>query len=480
MTLPASHPPRLLLAGVASGVGKTTIMVGLAGALRRRGLRVAAFKCGPDYLDPSYHERVTGGPCHNLDGWLMGREAVLQTFARASTGCDIALIEGVMGLFDGASPKGEAGSAAEIAKWLDAPVVLCVDAGGMARSIAAVAVGFKSFDPALHLAGLIANRVGSRGHLQLLGEALAGVSGPASSASMALFGGLPKAAAAGFPERYLGLQSARGDMVTDAMLDAWATLAEEWFDLDALLATARAAPPLAWPTATALVDPELGKPVTVCRIGVARDAAFDFYYEDNLARLRAAGAELVFFSPLADARLPAVDGLYFGGGYPEAHAATLAGNSSLRDGIRAFAAVGAPVYAECGGLIYLASAVQTLNGERYPLVDLLPGTVVVRDRLQALGYAEVETQAPSLLGGAGLRFRGHQFRYSEFFPAAVQAPEYLYTVRRRRDAATTAEGYCRGNVLGSYVHAHWASNPLVAVNFVASCRRFRAARAHHV
>jgi cobyrinic acid a,c-diamide synthase len=443
--------PRIVVAGVASGVGKTTVAVALAAALRRRGLRVVAFKCGPDYLDPTYHARATGGPSHNLDGWMMGREAVLATFARAAAGADLAIIEGVMGLYDGASPVGEEGSTAEIAKWLDAPVLAVIDAGGMARTIAAVVHGLATFDPAIRIGGVIANRVGSSGHLDLLRRA---VSTPP------IVGGLTKDDALAFPERHLGLRTASEDAIPDALIAAWAERAAASIDLDAVLAIARTAPALP------IIDEPAITSGQRCRIGIARDDAFHFYYDDNLRRLEALGAELVPFSPIRDVRLPDVGGLYLGGGYPEVHAAVLAGNSAMRAAIAAFARR-RPIYAECGGLMYLADAIVTRDGERHPMVGIVPGIAIMHDRLQALGYVEVETQVPTLLGGAGVRFRGHQFRYSTL-DVAAEVPR-AYKLRKRRDGATALEGYAIGNLVASYVHAHWASNPTVPASFVAAC-----------
>jgi cobyrinic acid a,c-diamide synthase len=445
--------PRIVVAGSASGVGKTTAAVGLCRALRARGLTVAPFKCGPDYLDPTYHERACGRKSHNLDGWLMGKSAALDTFAHGSAGADIAVIEGVMGLFDGASATEEAGSTAEMAKWLDAPVLLVVDAGGMARTIAAVAAGFAGFDPALQLRGLIANRVGSRGHLQLLRQAL-----PAPP----VLGALPVAEAHAFPGRHLGLRTADRDAIPEADFQRWGQLVQEWWELDAILALAHQAGPIDRAPAARRSAP------VRCRIGYARDAAFHFYYEENLRRLTELGAELVPFSPLADGRLPDVDGLYLGGGYPEVHAAALADNRTLKDDIVAFARRGRPIYAECGGLMYLAQTIVTTDGMNHPMVGLLPGRAVLSDRLEALGYVEVETQQTSILGPPGLRFRGHQFRYSRLEYA--QDAELVYTVRRRRGGEVAREGYRAGSVLGSYVHAHWASNPLLPEHLVRSCR----------
>jgi cobyrinic acid a,c-diamide synthase len=444
--------PRIVLGGVSSGVGKTTTTIAIARALRARGMRVALFKCGPDYLDPTYHARAIGAASHNLDGWMMGREAVLATFARASATADIAIAEGVMGLFDGASPTGEEGSTAEIAKWLGAPVALVVDASGMARSIAAVAKGFASFDPDLRLGAVIANRVGSRGHLDILKSALR---------SPPILGGFPSDGGHAFPERHLGLTTADDASVPEALLDHWAARAEEWLALDAIVDLARSAPPIEAQAEVAT------RSEARCRIGLAFDEAFHFYYEDNLRRLEALGAELVRFSPIRARDLPPVDALYFGGGYPELHAEALAGNVDLRRAITDFAARGGPIYAECGGLMYLTRAIVTRDGQRHPMVDLVHADAVMCERLQALGYVEVETQAKTILGPAGLRFRGHQFRYSELRDVEPGAAS-VYSVRRRRGGDVSREGYGAANVVASYVHAHWASNPLVAKNFVES------------
>jgi cobyrinic acid a,c-diamide synthase len=455
---------RLVIAGTASGVGKTTVTVGVTRALRARGLRVAVFKCGPDYLDPTYHARAAGAVCENLDGWMMGREAVAATFARCAAGADLALLEGVMGLYDGASPTGEEGSTAEIATWLAAPVVLVCDASGMARSIAALARGFAAFDPAVRLAGVVCNRVGSRGHLALLRTACGG--------EPRVLGGLPVEAELGFPDRHLGLHTADLGHVPEARLAAWGERAEDWLDLDALIAAARAAPAL--DARPAVAPAAAAAPAPACRIGVALDEAFHFYYDDNLRRLEALGAELVRFSPVHDVRFPDIDGLYLGGGYPEVHAAALAANTAMRDAIAGFARAGGPIYAECGGLMYLARAITTLDGRRHAMLGVLPAEVEMRDRLVALGYVEVETQAATLLGGPGLRFRGHQFRYSEL--RLDGEVDQVYTVRRRRGGEVAREGYRAGNTLASYVHAHWASNPGAARGLVAACVAHRRAR----
>jgi cobyrinic acid a,c-diamide synthase len=337
-----------------------------------------------------------------------------------------------------------------------------VDASGVARTLAAVGRGLADFDPALRLAGLFANRVGSRGHLELLKSACA--------RDVPVVGGLPRDEALAFPERHLGLRTAERDAVSDEKLAAWGARVAEWCAPEALLAIARSAPPIDQPPP---VPPSTMAPR--CRIGLARDAAFHFYYEDNLARLAALGAELVPFSPVSDGALPdGLDGLYLGGGYPELHAAALSANRGMRESVRGLARAGAPLYAECGGLMYLARALRGLDGNEHEMVGLVDGVAVMQGKLAALGYVEVETRARTVLGGAGLRFRGHQFRYSLLDGA--QGEGLAYSVRRRRGGDKQVEGYGAGNVLASYVHAHWASNPLVAEGLVESCAAFRRAR----
>jgi cobyrinic acid a,c-diamide synthase len=453
--------PRLLISATGSGAGKTTATIALMGALRARGMRVAAFKCGPDYLDPTYHRRAAGVSSHNLDGWMMDRASVLATFARASEGADIAVIEGMMGLFDGATPTSDEGSSSEIAKWLAAPVLLVVDASGMARTVAAIAHGFSHFDPRLKLAGLICNRVGSRGHLDLL---------RAASVEVPVLGGFSSETRFAFPERHLGLLSADEKNVAQPLFDAWADMAAQWLDLDAIIAIAQSAPLLNGLEAAGLW-PRSGARAPRCRIGVAYDDAFHFYYEDNLRRLEAAGAELVRFAPTREAQLPDVHGLYFGGGYPEALVAELSGNRAMIDAVRSFARNGGPIYAECGGLMYLSDGIRTLEGRTWPMVGLVAGEAVMSERLQALGYVEVETRGESILGPAGMRMRGHQFRYSTL-TSTPERMERVYAVRPRW-GEPFGEGYRSGSVLASYVHVHWASNPNVAEAFVNSCAAWR-------
>lgn len=451
-------PRRLTIAAPSSGCGKTTVTLALLAALSRRGVVVAPFKVGPDFIDPGHHARACGRISRNLDGWMCGENWVRQAFAQGSLGAELALIEGVMGLFDGAAGDSEVGSSAEVAKWLGAPVLLVIDARAQARSAAAVLQGFANFDPLLQVAGVIFNRVGSPGHAEMLREAVASVPGLPP-----VLGCLPRSEELALPERHLGLVTAEDAGYDAAFFARLADWVEDHVDLDELIRVAAPHPACGHP----LPEGEgkqlkAGSPV---RIAVARDAAFCFYYLDNLELLEAAGAELVFFSPLADEHLPAgIDGLYLGGGYPELHAARLAANAGLRQQIHSAATAGLPVYAECGGFMYLSEAI-----DQQPMVGVFPARARMLPRRRALGYREVTLSADSLLGPAGTMARGHEFHYSEMeLPEAISR---CYRMTRRQGEVVGEEGYRTGNVLGSYVHLHFGSNPQLPKNFVEFCRK---------
>jgi cobyrinic acid a,c-diamide synthase len=453
--------PALVVAGVASGVGKTTFTLGLLETLRRRGLSVQPFKVGPDFIDPGFHALVAGRPSHNLDGWMCSREHVRATVARHATGADLALIEGVMGCFDGRGATSDEGSTAEVAKWLGAPVVLIVDAKAMARSAGAIVLGFERFDPDLELAGVVFNRVASETHWKWLREAVSG------NCRAVPLGFLPRRDSLTLPERHLGLVTAAEHGLPPALLDELSASIEATVDVDRLFSLARSQIAAAPDTLAGM--PERTDPP---RIGVARDLAFQFYYPANLDLLRAAGAELVFWSPLDDAELPSVDALYLGGGYPEVYAARLAANVPMRESIRAFVSAGHPVYAECGGLLYLAEALEDERGALQPMVGVLPTVGRLGPKRLTLGYAEVELTSTTLLGPAGTVARGHEFHASRIDPVPEWVPR-AYTVRMSRDGPPRAEGYVVGETLMSYVHLHFGSNPQVADHLVRHVRARR-------
>ena len=431
--------PRVVVAGTHSGVGKTTVASGLMAALaQRRGLRVAPFKVGPDFIDPSYHSLAAGRPGRNLDAFLSGPELIAPLFAHGSAGADVAIIEGVMGLFDGKGGAGEYASTAHVAKLLGAPVLLVVDASAMARSAAAIVHGYSTFDPALNLAGVILNRVGSSTHERMLREAIAPLGIP-------ILGVLRRDAGISTPGRHLGLVpvAERRDEARAALDAAGATISRSC-DIKGILRLARSAGPLVGAKPWSPEAPEPGPPV---RVAVAAGPSFSFLYKENLELLRGVGAEVSSFDPTSDEDLPdAPDALYLGGGFPEAYAEILAANEPLKERVRRLAAEGRPVVAECGGLLYL---LRELDG--HPMCGVLEAGARMTDRL-TLGYREARALSDSPLMEKGELARAHEFHYSVVEPGAGEAPAWEL-------AGRGAEGFVSGGVHASYLHTHWAATP---------------------
>ncbi|MEU8462916.1 cobyrinate a,c-diamide synthase [Streptomyces sp. NPDC029003] len=455
------HVPRLVIAAPSSGSGKTTVATGLMAAFAERGLAVSPHKAGPDYIDPGYHALATGRPGRNLDAFMCGPELVAPLFAHGSAGCDLAVVEGVMGLYDGAAGRGELASTAQVAKLLRAPVVLVVDASSQSRSVAALVHGFASFDPQVRLGGVILNKVGSDRHEVMLREAL-------EEAGTPVLGVLRRAPQVATPSRHLGLVPV-AERRTDA-LAAVAALAEQvraGCDLEALLALARTAPALdcaSWSPGGALAGEPAGEPVGPAGprpvVAVAGGPAFTFSYAEHTELLTAAGAEVVTFDPLRDEALPAgTAGLVIGGGFPEVYAPELSANEPLRAAVAAFAAAGSPVAAECAGLLYLA---RSLDGK--PMCGVLDAEARMSERL-TLGYREAVAVSDSALAVAGTRLRGHEFHRTVIEPGAGSAPAWGFTHPERR-----VEGFVRDGVHASYLHTHWAARPSVAARFVRSAR----------
>ena len=475
-----------LIAAPQSGSGKTTVALALMAAFSRRGKTVAPFKCGPDFIDPGYHRLVTGQPSINLDGWMCSAEFVRETFHLHATEAEVAVIEGVMGLFDGIAASADEGSSAQIAAITGAPVVLVVNARGMAASAAALVKGFAGFDPRIRLAGVIFNNVGSESHGRLLRQALR-----QALPEVALFGCIPRDEALAIPSRHLGLVTAGDNPLPADFIDRLADLAETYLDLDALAGLELTDPALPGDDRSGMITRRQGadsagvsgdtsrKDATIrhrecpdmaahIRIAVARDAAFCFCYDDNLRLLREAGAELVFFSPLDDSRLPPdIAGIYLPGGYPELHAERLSANRGMREEIRAAVNCDMPVYAECGGLIYLTEGLEDAGD----FVGVFPARATMLPKRKALGYRQVGLELDCLLGAAGVTLRGHEFHYSEIgrIPEGVRRG---YRVSRQ-GVEMEPEGYCYRNCLASYIHLHFGSNPSVAPAFVAACKAHR-------
>lgn len=450
------HRPRIVLAGVSSGVGKTTIVTGLTALLHERGMSVQPFKVGPDYIDPGFHARAAERDSYNLDTWLSPEERLAETFSVLADGADISLIEGVMGLYDGGG-KGVS-STAQIARLLHAPVVLIVNCQSIGASAAAIALGYKMYDPEVNFAGVILNKLGSDKHEAMIREAMA-------DAGIPVFGALHRDMDLRTPERHLGLTPVT-EIETSKLVSHMRDDAGQWIDADALLAAARSAPDL-------LCEEERGdKYRASVRIGVARDEAFTFYYPTSLAALTERGAELVPFSPMRDAEIPDVDGLIFGGGFPEMFLSELSENKSMKASIAAAADAGMPVYAECGGLMYLCRDIIGFENERYAMAGLVPAVCRMQGKLQRVGYVTATAERPSILAEAGVEIRGHEFHFSVMEPLVEDFP-WAYTMRGIRQKKPHREGYAKGNVIASYLHMNFDGSPRAADALIRSCADWR-------
>lgn len=442
--------PRLVIAGTTSGAGKTTVTTGLLAALRARGLRTAAFKVGPDFIDPSYHALATGRPGRNLDAFMSGPELIAPLFRHGSQAADLAVVEGVMGLYDGASGRGELASTAHVAKLLDAPVVLVVDAAAMARSVAAIVHGYATFDPDVRIGGVVLSRVGSEAHAELLRTAL-------EPLGIAALGAIPRDDAVTTPERHLGLvPAAERQRQAETAIERLGELVTRTCEIDALIALAAGAPSIpgpAWSPEPRSATPAPERPAA--RIAIAAGPAFSFRYEENLELLRAAGAELCPFDPLEDEQLPARSGaLLLTGGFPEVYGEQLSDNWALRAEIAAFARAGRPLLAECGGALYLS---KQLDGR--PMCDVIDAGAAMTKRL-TLGYREATATGEHPLWPAATPVRGHEFHYSQLDPPTGERPAWELDGRR-------AEGYVTDGVHASYLHTHWAAAPEVGARLVA-------------
>jgi cobyrinic acid a,c-diamide synthase len=442
--------PRIVVAGTHSGVGKTTVASGLMAALSSEGFRVAPFKVGPDFIDPSYHTLAAGGPGRNLDAFLSGPELMGPLFAHGARGADIAVIEGVMGLFDGKG-GGDLASTAHVARLLEAPIVLVVDARAMSRSVAAMVHGYTTFDPRSRIAGVVLNRVGSRVHETILRDAIKPLGIP-------VLGVVGRNDEIHTPDRHLGLVPVAERREEAARsLDALGKVISRSLNLDSMVRLARSAAPVgveAWSPESRDLDRSVGT-----RVAVATGPSFSFLYRENLELLDGAGAEVVTFDPTTEEELPAgTDALYLGGGFPETYAEALSTNWRMRESVQAFAAGGRPVVAECGGLLYL---VRELDG--HPMCGVLDAEATMTDRL-TLGYREARALADSPLADRDANVRGHEFHYSAVEPGAGQRPAWELAGRGQ-------EGFVAGGVHASYMHTHWAATPELPRRLVREASR---------
>lgn len=459
----------IIIAGTHSGTGKTTIAVGLMALFQKRGMAVQPFKVGPDYIDPSYHRLVCGKQSYNLDTWMMGIAGVKRAFEKAMQGADIGIIEGVMGLFDGKDGKTDEGSTAHIAKILKLPVILVVDARSMARSAGALVYGYERFDPQIKIAGIIFNRVGSARHCKMLKDAVG------AKCKARVLGYIPRDEEITLAERHLGLLTAEEAVDSEqwsVIRKRLVKLSKRFINIDEILklSSQYRIQKLTLPLTT------YRSPLTT-RIAVALDNAFCFYYQENLDMLEEFGAELVFFSPLKDKKLPEnIDGIYLGGGYPELYAKKLEENKTIRKEIKVFADSGLPIYAECGGLMYLGKGLKDFKGKKYEMIGVFPWVSRMFEKRKSLGYREIKAKDGCPFLKKGQKVRGHEFHYSEIDepPSAVTR---VYSITYNSSAPpfnkggkAGFEGYLYKNTLASYVHLHFAGNPSFAAGFMEKCK----------
>ena len=445
--------PRLIIAATQSGSGKTTITVGLLAALKNRGLNVQAYKIGPDYIDTGWHTLACGKPSHNLDSWLVGADKLTEIFTRTADGADISIIEGVMGLYDGG--RGGISSTAEISKLLKTPVVLVVDAKSMGTSAAAVALGFREFDRSVNLAGVILNRIGSDSHAKIIVDAL-------DTLGIKSFGAIKRNDEFFLPERHLGLvPTSENNSV--AVVDKIRAALEEQLDIDGLIALAKSSVAPEQKFSAVSVEKSV-------RIAVAYDAAFNFYYGASLAELERHGAELVYFSPLHDDALPTnIGGLIIGGGFPEMFAAQLERNKKIRAAIFHAAERGMPIFAECGGFMYLMRELVDFSGKSFAMCGVLDGSSTMTGKLQTVGYVAAELLDNCILGNAGDKLHAHEFHFSK---EISMGNERIFNCTRMRTGKQFPAGAAKKNVVASYLHVHFAGCPLLAANFTTAAKNF--------
>ena len=452
-----------MLAGTSSGVGKTTITTGLTYALRRRGLKVQPFKCGPDYIDPGFLALAADKPSYNLDSWMLPAASMLELFIHSSRHSDIAIVEGVMGLFDGRAGGHGAGSSAEVASWLKAPVVLVINAAKTAQSAAATALGFQQYDPDVRIGGVIVNNIGSQRHLKMVKEAITERTG------LPVLGYLPKNSLITLPERHLGLVPTAEAADLEPFLERLGQQIEETLDIPSLIELAESAAEIE-PPADSAVLPKDRIPKKAA-IAIARDEAFTFYYQHNFDILEAWGAEIRYFSPLNDKSLPpGTQGIYIGGGFPEVFAGRLQDNTAMRQDIARAVGAGMPCYAECGGLMYAAEGIADFEGNRFSMLGLIPGWVQMQQKMERMGYTEAEALRDSVLAKKGRQLRGHLFHWSKLPPPGDEA---AYKIA---EPTEQLEGFIGGpddNLLASYLHLHFGSDPALARNFIEACANFK-------
>ena len=445
---------RIVIAATHSGAGKTTITCGIISALRQRGLKVQAYKVGPDYIDTGFHEVAAGRPAQNLDSWLVGKDKLGEIFLSTYGDADLAIIEGVMGLYDGG--RGGISSTAEVAKILNAPVILVLDAKSAGASVAATALGFREYDKDVNLAGVILNRIGSASHEKMIVDAL-------NDIGIKCFGAVRRDEEIILPSRHLGLVQAAENNFADVVNKIGEKISAQ-IDITSLVTLAEN---FSLSATSYLLQATCYK--LRAKIGVARDEAFSFYYEESLRELEKCGAELIFFSPLQDEHLPKVDGLIFGGGYPEMYAAQLQGNKKIRNEIKRAAEKGMPIFAECGGYMYLMNFLTDFDGTAYEMCGVIPNQAVMTGKLQTVGYVAATLDRDCVIGKRGDKIHAHEFHFSK---EVADAAGKIFHCEKLRTGAKYFAGYADKNIAASYLHIHFAGYPDAAKSFVSACNCF--------
>ncbi len=445
--------PRVIIAAVSSGSGKTTVTAGIIAALKNRGLKVQPYKIGPDYIDPGFHEIASGVPVHNLDAFLVGKENIEKIFTSTFGDADIAIIEGVMGLYDGG--RGGISSTAEISKILNAPVILIIDAKSMGTSAAAIALGFREFDGEVNFAGVILNRVGSESHAKMIFDAL-------EKLEIKCFGAVKRNPEFTMPERHLGLVPTAENNFKEIIEKISVGISSE-LNLDEILKIANSAKPLNFEKNISV------KKNPVAKIGIAHDEAFNFYYPESLKELENFGAELIFFSPLNDEDLPPVDGLIFGGGFPEMFAERLERNKKIRRAVFDAANSGMPIFAECGGFMYLTESLKNFEGKIFEMCGVIPGSAEMTEKLQTVGYIEANLIRDCVIGKTGDKIRAHEFHFSEKIGGSGKE---IFDCTKIRTGKKYLAGFSEKNVVASYLHIHFSGCTFAAKNFVEACKKF--------
>jgi cobyrinic acid a,c-diamide synthase len=459
--------PRLVIAGTASNVGKTILTAGLIAAFKARGLTVQSFKVGPDYIDAAYLAHVSGRPCRNLDSWMLGEGALRQVLAQGALGADLALVEGMLGLFDGRSGS-TGGSTADVARIIKAPVVLVMDVSDMTESAAAVALGFKTYAESPKIAGVLLNNVRSDAHRRIAEDAIWGI------AKLPVLGALRAMPQLDIPQRQRGLLPVTENKEWDRMIGVLSETIDRDVDLDLLLRIANKAElvPLV-PKKVFQGKPDVGQPV---RLAVAYDDAFNFYYPENLELLEEHGAQVVPFSPLEDDHLPQdASGVYLGGGFPEIFVEPLAKNHAMAESIQQAYRSGVPIYAECGGLMYLGRSLRTDSGTKYGMAGVIPVDVEMDGEIHRFGYRQLLTLEENILSPRGQFYRGHEFHWSRITGHNGDLKP-AYQMQNADGEVIGYEGFVAPNLLASYVHLHFGQNPLLVDKFVQHCREFTAVR----